>query len=305
VLPDAPLRIDALAGFDAHLIYIVRDIRAPGLPISNVALTVDLDHRLLRLSPFSFEMARGHLASDIVIDARRTPVVTDYDIRLAPTPMGRLLAGWGVEESGTTGTLKARVKLRGAGDSVHQSLSHARGRIAIILPKGTMWTRNVQLSELDVGTFVTKMFAHKLEKPVEINCGLIAFTVRDGHAVADPILIDTTKNVVTGRGGFRFDDETLDLAVNADAKTFSLFSGQSPVRLTGYFAKPGLDVISPELLARAGIGAGLGLAASPFAAILAFVDPGDAKAAACGPVLAGANAQAQRTTKGTPRKDVR
>jgi hypothetical protein len=38
--------------------------------------------------------------------------------------------------------------------------------------------------------------------------------------------------------------------------------------------------------------------------VLAFVDIGDAKSAACGPVLAGANAASQRTTKGKPRDDV-
>jgi hypothetical protein len=63
-------------------------------------------------------------------------------------------------------------------------------------------------------------------------------------------------------------------------------------------------VISPELLARAGGGVGLGVVASPLAAILAFIDVGDAKSAACGPILAGAHAQAMRTTKGKPRDDV-
>jgi hypothetical protein len=63
-------------------------------------------------------------------------------------------------------------------------------------------------------------------------------------------------------------------------------------------------VISPELVARAGVGLGLGVFASPFAAILAFVDVGDAKSAACGPILEGARAAAQRTTKGKPRDDV-
>src|SRR3546814_3949843 len=38
--------------------------------------------------------------------------------------------------------------------------------------------------------------------------------------------------------------------------------------------------------------------------MLAFVDVGDAKAAACGPVLTGARAAAQRTDKGKPRDDV-
>lgn len=304
VLPDAQLRVDALRAFDAHVNYAVRDIRAPNLPVSNIALTLDLDHSLLKLSPLTMDMSRGHLASDIVINARQQPVVTDYDIRLAPTPMGTLLAGWGIAESGTSGVVKARVKLRGLGDTVHDSLAGSNGRIAIVLPKGTMWTRNVQLSELDIGTFITKMFTDKLKKPVEINCGLIAFTVRDGVAAADPILIDTSRNVITGRGNFSFKDESLDLALRADGKKFSLVSLQSPVGISGHFASPGLQVITPELLTRAGAGAGLGLLATPLAAVIAFIDPGDAKSAACGPVLSGAHAVAQRTTKGVPRKDV-
>jgi uncharacterized protein involved in outer membrane biogenesis len=304
VLPDAPLRAEAISRFDAHVDYKVSRIRAESFPISNIETTVDLDHSLLKLSPLTFDIARGHLASDIVINARGRPVVTDYDIRLAPTPMGTLLARFGTEESGTTGTVKARIKMRGEGDTVHESLSSADGRIAIIMPKGTFWTRNIQLSELDIGTFITKMWAGKLKKPVEINCGLIAFTVRDGIATADPILIDTQKNVILGRGGFSFKDESVSMSVRADGKTFSLFSGQSPVGLQGYFAAPKIDVISPQLLTRGGIGLALGVVASPLAAVLAFVDPGDAKSAACGPVLAGANASAMRTSKGKPRKDV-
>jgi uncharacterized protein involved in outer membrane biogenesis len=304
VLPDAPLRIDAISRFDAHVDYAVRRIRAESFPISNITVTVDLVRSLLKLSPLTFDIARGHLASDIIIDARGRPVVTDYDIRLAPTPMGTLLARFGTEESGTTGTVKARIQMKGEGDTVHESLASADGRIAIILPRGTFWTRNIQLSELDLGTFVTKMFAGKLKKPVEINCGLIGFTVRDGIAAADPILIDTQKNVMIGRGGFSFKDESVDLSFRADGKTFSLFSGQSPVGIQGHFAAPKLDVISPELIARGAAGLGLGIVASPLAAVLAFVDPGDAKAAACGPVLAGARAVAMRTSKGKPRDDV-
>jgi len=148
------------------------------------------------------------------------------------------------------------------------------------------------------------MFENKLKEPVQINCGLIAFTVRDGVAAADPILIDTQKNVILGRGGFSFRTEAVDLALRADGKKFSLFSGQSPVGLNGYFAAPGLAVISPQLLSRAGAAIGLGVVASPVAAILAFVDVGDAKSAACGPILSGAAATAQRTTKGKPRDDV-
>jgi uncharacterized protein involved in outer membrane biogenesis len=304
VLPDAPLRIEAIRAFDADVKYRVKRVRAENFPVSNIGLTLKLDHSLLTLSPLTFDMAGGFVSSDIEINARGAPVRTKYDIRLSPTPMGKLLGRWGVEESGTSGVIKARVQLTGEGDSVRQSLGTSDGRIAVVLPAGTMWARNIQLSELDVGTFITKMFSGKLKKPVEINCGLVAFTVRDGVAAADPILIDTKKNVIVGRGGFSFKNESLDMAVRADGKTISLFSGQSPIGIGGYFAAPGINPISPQLLARGGAGAGLSLIGTPIAGILAFVDVGDAKATSCGPVLSGANAVAQRTVKGKPRDDV-
>jgi uncharacterized protein involved in outer membrane biogenesis len=231
-------------------------------------------------------------------------VITDYDIRMSPTPMGKLLAGFGVAESGTTGTVKARIQMRGTGNTLRDSLATSDGRIAIILPRGTFWTKYIQLSEFDVGVFVQKLFQNKLKKPVQINCGLIGFTVRGGIAAADPILIDTDKNVMTAKGGFSFKDESMSLAFRADAKKFSLFSGQSPVGIRGHFAQPAIQIVTPQLLTRAGAAVALGIVGTPLASVLAFVDPGDAKSAACGPILAGAHAAAQRTTKGAPRKDI-
>jgi hypothetical protein len=298
VLPDASLNVAGLSNFDAHVDYKVARVRMENFPISNIGLRLDLDRSLMKLSPLTFDLAGGHLTSDIVINARARPVRTSYDIRLSPVRMGVLLAKFGAEDSGTTGRMKARVQLAGMGDSVRESLASSNGRIAIIMPAGTFWTRNVQLSELDIGTFVQKMFEDKLKEPVRINCGLIAFTVRNGIAAADPILIDTSKNVIGGRGGFSFRNESLDLAIEADAKTFSAFSAQSPIGVGGYFAAPSIDPISGELVARAGIGLGLAALVSPLAAVVAFVDPGDAEPTRCGPVLAGARASAQRERDG-------
>ena len=304
VLPDAPLRIDAIKRFDADLHYRIAKVRAESFPVSNIDLTLGLDNSLLTLKPVKADVAGGTITADIALNARQPVVKTDYDIRLSRTNLGKLLAHFGAEQSGTTGTVTGRLNMSGRGNSVRESLGHANGRIAFIMPQGTFWTRNIQLAELDIGTFVQKLFEKKLKEPVQINCGLIAFTVRDGIAAADPILIDTKKNVILGRGGFSFKSEAIDMAVRADAKTFSLFSGQSPVGVDGWFAAPGFDPISGDLLARAGAGLGLAVAAEPVGGVLAFVDPGDAKAAACGPVLAGASAKAQRAINGKARDDV-
>ncbi|MFC6436884.1 AsmA family protein [Novosphingobium resinovorum] len=304
ILPDAELPVAMMQRFDAGLDWKIGVVRSKNVPVSNIALKLSLDRGRLALSPLTFSMARGDVASDFVIDTRQRPSAIRYDIRLASTPMGRLLAGYGLADSGTTGTIRGRIELDGRGDTIHDSLATSSGRIAFVMPQGTLWTQNAQLAELDLGTFVSKMFQGKLKKPIEVNCGLLAFTVRGGTAAADPILIDTSKNVVIGRGGFSFATETVDMAFRADGKKFSLFSGQSPVGLGGHFSEPKLQVISPQLVGRAGAGLGLALLATPVAGLLAFVDPGDAKSTACGPVLAGANASAQRTSNGKPRDDV-
>jgi uncharacterized protein involved in outer membrane biogenesis len=303
ILPDAPLRAESLKNFDAHVDYKVRVIRAPHVPVSDLTLTLDLDHNLLKLSPLTMNIVNtGHLAADISLNARDPAVVTDYDIRLSPTPMGKLLAGFGMKDSGTTGTVKARIKMRGIGDSVRKSLATSNGRIAIGLPAGTFWTEYAQLSEFDVGVFLQKLLEKQLKTPIHINCGLIAFTVRDGVAAADPILIDTDKNLMAAKGGFSFKDESMNLTFRADGKKFSAFSGQSPVGIKGYFAAPALQIVTPQLLTRGGAAIALGVVATPIASVLAFVDPGDAKSAACGPVMAGETAAQQHTTKGKPIK---
>ncbi|WBH17655.1 AsmA family protein [Sphingomonas radiodurans] len=304
LIPDSDLPVEKLRAFDADLKWTIRTLKSKRVPISNIDMTLALKDGRLALSPLTFAMARGNVATDIVFDTRKRPSAVSYDVRLAPTPMGQLLAGWGVTEAGTSGTIKGRIELAGRGDSFADSLATSAGRIAFVMPKGSLTTRNVQLAELDIGTFVQKMFAGQLKEPVSINCGLIGFTVRGGIAAADPILIDTRKNVIIGRGGFSFRTEAIDLAVRADAKKFSVFSGQSPVGLNGHFAAPGMSVISPELVGRAGAALGLAIVATPVAGVLAFVDVGDAKSAACGPVLQGETAAGQRTRGGEKRDDV-
>ena len=60
ILPDAPLRIESIRTYDAHIFYKVHNFRNPKFPISHVNLTFDLDHSLMTLSPLTFEIAGGH-----------------------------------------------------------------------------------------------------------------------------------------------------------------------------------------------------------------------------------------------------
>ena len=292
ILPDAPLASENLGRFDAKVLYKAKAIRTGTIPIANLEIDLGLDEKLLTLTPVAFDLAGGRVTGDINLNARQSPVVTDYDIRLSPVRLGRLLQGFDIEDSGTTGTVKGRLQLRGYGDTVRESLGSSNGRIAMILPEGTFWIRNTELVELDIFQYVTKALAKQLKDPSQIRCGLLAFTVNKGTAAADPIFIDTQRSVIRGTGSFNFARESLDVAIEADSKKFSLFSAQSPIAVGGYFAEPKINIVSPELIKRGLVGVAAGALVSPIGLILAFVDPGEEKDTNCAPVLAGARTAA-------------
>ena len=286
VLPDAPLAVEGLKAFDARIDYTAAKVGTGTADIRNLALKLRLDDRQLLLDPLAFDLAGGRLTAKIDLNARVVPIVTDYDIRLSQVPLGKLLTQFKVEDSGTTASLKARIQLRGRGDTVHKSLANSDGRIAIVFPKGTLWIRNIELAKLDLQNFVTAFLGKKLKEPRQINCGLVAFTVKDGVGRADPIIFDTNRANFTAKGQISFVDESLGLSFRGDSKEFSLFSGQSPIAIGGYFAAPKINPISPQLITRAAAAVALGVVGTPVASLLAFVDLGNAKDTNCAPIEA-------------------
>lgn len=283
VLPDAPLAVEGVKPYDAAIKYTADKVSTGTADIRRLALNFGLDHSKLTMSPLAFDLAGGRLTSDITINARVQPVATDYDIKLSQVPLNKLLTQFKIDESGTTASLRGRIQLHGLGDTVRKSLATSTGRIAVVFPKGTLWVRNIELIKLDVQNFLTAFLGQRLRKPRIINCGLVAFTVKNGIGQADPVFFDTNRANITGTGQISFVDESLDLSIRGRSKEFSLFSGQSPIGIKGYFAAPTVHPISKQLIARAGAGVGLGLLFPP-AAVLAFVDFGGAKNINCAPI---------------------
>jgi uncharacterized protein involved in outer membrane biogenesis len=281
VLPDASLDIDSLTGFNADVHYTADHVRTGNVPIDHLVLNLDLDDRELKLTPIALDLIGGRVTADIDLDAQRDPVVTAYDVRMTQVPIGKLLTSFKVEDNGTSANVGGRIQLSGTGNSVRQSLASSNGRIAIVVSNGTLWIRNIELAKLDVQNFVVALLGKDLKKPRDIRCGVAAFTVRDGVAAADPVIFDTGRAVYSMKGQFSFKDESLGLALRGKSKELSLFSGQSPIGVGGYFAAPTVNPVSKELIARAGASVLLGIVGTPVAAILPFVNLGTAKNSNC------------------------
>ena len=74
------------------------------------------------------------------------------------------------------------------------------------------------------------------------------------------------------------------------------FRLRSPITLRGTLLHPAVGVKAENLVAQAGVAAALGTLLTPFAAALAFIDPGLAKNKDCSAVMAEVQADASDQT---------
>ena len=88
-------------------------------------------------------------------------------------------------------------------------------------------------------------------------------------------LLDNRDSRVDLDGTVSLKDETLDLRLVAKPKDFSPLTLRAPVRVQGTLADPRVALEGKRLGGRAIAAVALGTLATPAAALLAFVDPGE------------------------------
>jgi AsmA family protein len=93
--------------------------------------------------------------------------------------------------------------------------------------------------------------------------------------------------LITGGGQIYLGPEKLDLTIQGQPKKLRLTRLRVPVEIKGKILKPTFRLETGHILKQGGIAAALGVL-TPFAAILAFVDPGLAKDQNCRQMIAEA-----------------
>lgn len=290
VLPDAPLQIDQVRGTDAQVTFRGDSVVAPGLPLQNVELTVDLEDAVLRLSPFRFGLAGGQFDLYASIYSAETPVMTDYDLRLSDVGLQEIFNAAGVEGE-AQGVLEGRARFSTVGNTVRQAMATADGNLVLVMDGGYVTGSLLQL--LDVGFLeaLAVVLANGEPAPMNIRCLIGYFEIQDGVMVANPLLLDTEDSVITGEGRIDLGTEALDLRISGEPKQPGIASSRVPIEVGGTFASPSAGVDPTELAVRGGLAVGLGAILAPLAALLPFLDPGLAEDSPCHQLIGAAEAE--------------
>jgi uncharacterized protein involved in outer membrane biogenesis len=289
LLPDATLQIDRLRSMDATLKYRATAVRSPTLPVRAAALDLKLDHGVLNLDPFRFQLVSGQVIGKARIDGRGATPVTDFDARLSGVNIQQFLKVKGPPP--IEGLVQARAKLHGAGASVHRAAAAADGAITVVIPRGQIRQAFAELLGINAGKGLY-MLLSKDNHQTALRCAVANFKVSNGVAHADTVIIDTGVVKATGSGSIDLGAERLNLVIDGKTKKARLLHLWAPITITGPLSAPKPGVKLENVAAQAGVGAALATVLSPLAVILPFVDAGLAKDADCAGLMAEASSTA-------------
>ncbi len=287
LLPDATLKVDRVRALDADVRYQAASISHAPVALRSGSLRVKLDHGLLTADPLSFDLPQGRISGRMALNARGATPVTDVDLRLTNARLEQFVPIKSGGAPALTGGLVGRIKLHGAGDSVHRAAANADGQVVMVVPGGEIREAFAELIGVDVTKGLGLLLAKNQDR-TQIRCAVASFTAKDGVLTADRLVFDTGPVLGEGKGSVDLRDERLDLRFQGHPKQFRLVRLLAPIEITGPIVQPRLGVDKGKAVAQGGFAAVLATVASPLAAVLPFVDAGLAKDAQCGALVAEA-----------------
>ena len=301
LLPDSTLQTDRIRTMDADVHYRAQSVKGSGFaPLRAVSLGVKLDHGVMTLDPIAMDFPQGRLNGNARIDARKDTPFSAVDLRLSNLQVSNFLP----KSSGPPpleGTLMARVKLSGPGNSVHKAAAASDGTATAVIPAGQVRRLFAELMGVDATKSLFLLLA-KDQSATPVRCAVAQFDVKDGIMHADRVVFDTGVVVVNGSGQVDLGRETYDLKFQGKPKKFRLVRLNAPITIGGPLRQPHFGIQPGKAIAQAGIGAALGVFLTPLASILPFVDPGLHKDANCAGLLAEAKAEGGVQIKPTVKR---
>jgi len=283
VLPRDVFRVDKLNAADADIRFTGRRIVNETLPLREMSTRLRLDRGELSLNPLSFRAARGSIDGSVVMNARQAVIQSTADIRFSELQLNRLSPGL-KELSKSVGTLDGRARLSGRGNSIAAMLGVADGKVAMLMNGGEMSDLTLRLANLDIANALPALLAG--DGKVPIRCLVADFSAQQGRLRAATLVLDTAHTTLRGEGSINLAEERLQLRVTAYPKEWSLFALRGPILVTGTLANPSAAPDAAGIALRAGVAVGLGIIATPLAALIPFITPADRSEPDCSALIA-------------------
>lgn len=288
-LPAKPYNLTRLRAVDADVRFRGRNVLARDIPLDKVVAHLTLKNGVLRFKPLDFGVAKGHLVSEIALDARQDVIETTADITVQNVDVATLVPALKANNA-SAGRMGGRAKVVLTGNSIAEMGATADGEFAVIMAKGRVSSLSLLLTNLDLANAATVLL--RGDKNAPVYCAVVSGKIAEGVFIPQLFVADTSEEKITGEGKIDLRDERWNLRLKASSKRPSIVALRGPIRVEGTFKHPKVTPEAGPVVARVAAAVALGVLLTPPAALLALIDPGGAKDANCAALIAQAEAVA-------------
>ncbi len=291
VLPREPFSLEKLRIANAEVRFRGESVITQKLPLERLDANLKLKDGRLTLEPLSFSVADGTLDSRIRMDARQSVIGTQADIRVKGLHLEKLFPGFKLSRA-NAGEISGRAQLSTTGNSIAGMLGSADGPAELAMQGGSVSELLVRLMNLDVANALPVLLTGDRQLPV--RCLVAGLDGTQGRFQVRTLVLDTGKAIVKGTGSINFADESLDLKLASQSKSFSLAALRGPILVRGTFKDPQVRPDFGRVIGRGGIAALLGIATGGLAAFVPLLDFGGAESSNCAALIQEAQAPAEQ-----------
>ena len=128
----------------------------------------------------------------------------------------------------------------GSGRSLADIMKTADGSAALAMSGGAMSGLLIEGAGLDLGEALILVVGDDARVP--IRCAMARLDVRNGEALIEEGVMDTSDSALYFHGSLNLQDQTLVLDIAADAKDFSVLDIDAPVHLEGPIRDPKISI---------------------------------------------------------------
>lgn len=235
LLPDDPLPFAWLSAADGQLTWQIDHLIAGGLQADQVGLAVSLADGRLTLTSTLQSVAGGHLTADLAVDSTTRPPLVGLTLAGERLSLAQLLRAGNPVLAAEGMPTDLRVSLKGNGHSLRALMARLNGDIVVTTGAGT-----VQPGQGDslAGDLLTRLSNAPKENRTEMQCIVGRFSVAEGLARSEALLLDTSLVTIGGRGSINLANETLDLTLAPKLKDAGQLNGALPLDIGGTLAHP-------------------------------------------------------------------
>ena len=285
IFPDTTLNTKKIRSIDADLSYKAVSIHNAPINLTAGSVRVKLKEGLLRAEPLSLDLPRGRIAGFVQLDARKPMPTTQIDLRLSNARLESLFPFKFQGGAPFAGAVVGRAQLTGVGDSVHKAFANADGHVMVVSPGGEIRQSLAELMGVDVIKGLGLLNSDS-KQTTQIRCAVANFQAKSGVLNSTQLVFDTGPVLVTGAGQVNLGTERMAFRAMGHPKKFQLLRLLVPVNVEGPLRSPAIRIEKGQAIAQGGIAVALAAALTPLAALLPFIDPGLAKDANCGAMIA-------------------